>query len=345
MGRSAPPVHERPRRASSGTTDPAGAAYQRALESPRGIGHHHQQRQPLSAAGFLEVIHQERVSDPTEDPVRVMTVHQSKGLQFDVVLLPDLNRRLIGQTPNCVFDRPRATDPIGRIVRYVPEGLRTLLPAWIQTVHENHELLSVREELSVLYVALTRAVHSLQMIVAPSEYAASGDAEDKPRRKQNPERLEATLAGLIRAALADGVTVPPETLVAQFGDPDWWTHLPPAREPLGTTPAIPARPSIRFAARSDRGRARGEPAVNPSQLEGGGRVRIRQRVELPNQAAMFHGTLIHAFYELIDWLEGGVPEINQLRATGASSTPIRSISNGRSVSSANNFSGRKSGGF
>ncbi len=230
--------------------------YQRALESPRGIGHHHQQRQPLSAAGFLEVIHQERVSDPTEDPVRVMTVHQSKGLQFDVVLLPDLNRRLIGQTPNCVFDRPRATDPIGRIVRYVPEGLRTLLPAWIQTVHENHELLSVREELSVLYVALTRAVHSLQMIVAPSEYAASGDVEDKPRRKQNPERLEATLAGLIRAALADGVTVPPETLVAQFGDPDWWTHLPPAREPLGTTPAIPARPSIRFAARSDRGRAR-----------------------------------------------------------------------------------------
>lgn len=42
-----------------------------------------------------------------------MTVHQSKGLQFDVVVLPELDARLKGMTPDVVVDRPRHIDPIG----------------------------------------------------------------------------------------------------------------------------------------------------------------------------------------------------------------------------------------
>jgi ATP-dependent exoDNAse (exonuclease V) beta subunit len=42
---------------------------------------------------FVRLARRERVEDPSRARVRVMTIHASKGLEFDAVVLPELGKR------------------------------------------------------------------------------------------------------------------------------------------------------------------------------------------------------------------------------------------------------------
>ena len=61
-------------------------------------GYAYEQFATLRTSDFLRYVELERVADPTAAHVRVMTVHQAKGLQFDIVVLADLDAKLVGQT-------------------------------------------------------------------------------------------------------------------------------------------------------------------------------------------------------------------------------------------------------
>ena len=39
---------------------------------------------------FVQLVQQKRIERPQAAKIRVMTVHQSKGLEFDAVILPEL---------------------------------------------------------------------------------------------------------------------------------------------------------------------------------------------------------------------------------------------------------------
>ncbi len=62
-----------------------------------------------------------------------MTIHQSKGLEFDIVVLPQLDVRLSGQPPAVVVGRPQPTQPIDFVCRYANKELQALLPREVQT--------------------------------------------------------------------------------------------------------------------------------------------------------------------------------------------------------------------
>jgi len=102
-----------------------------------------------------------------EDAVRVMTVHQSKGLGFDIVILPDLQSG--GMNAGGQVDFVVARDP------------GTSLPVWAlrmprRIVAEQDDVLAAQlaasddtacfDALCVLYVAMTRARQALYMITS-----------------------------------------------------------------------------------------------------------------------------------------------------------------------------------
>ncbi len=214
--------------------------YQMTLDQPRTVGHERQIRAPLGTAAFVERICEQRVHDPSDDPVRVMTVHQSKGLQFDVVLLPDLDDRWPGPSPVCVATRNHPMAPVDIVCRFVNKDVRPLFPSIIQKAFEKHLRQEVREDLCVLYVALTRAVHSLQMIISADageqvDGAANRTVEQgepdvsesstQAGRPSRSDKLKRTTAGLICAALLGDVRLPAATVVFQHGEPDWLDRL------------------------------------------------------------------------------------------------------------------------
>ena len=137
---------------------------------------------------FIAQVQSRRVEDPTAANVRVMTVHQAKGLQFDMVVLPELEMRFKGQPPTLVVDRPDPLSPIERVCRYAADGVQKLLPSDFRQMFARWPNQAVAEGLCVLYVAMTRAIHSLDMIVAPA--------------KETEKAFPKTFGGLRRKAAA-----------------------------------------------------------------------------------------------------------------------------------------------
>jgi ATP-dependent helicase/nuclease subunit A len=133
------------------------ASLERALEAI-------DRRAELEAAGIEE----SPLADETLEAVRVLTVHKAKGMEFDVVILPDLVRDpREPQRDGIDIVRPRG--PEGGL------GVRTGRGAnawWVRHCldEERHE---DAEELRIFYVACTRARLKLIVMGGPAREAAA----------------------------------------------------------------------------------------------------------------------------------------------------------------------------
>jgi len=259
----------------------------------------------LRADDFVAVVRQRRVESPLGAPVRVMTVHQAKGLEFDVVVLPELDVRLLGQPPQVVVSRPGPAQPMDRVLRYVGKELRPLLPQTFREMFDQHDRRVVEESLCVLYVAMTRAAHALHLIVNPSA--------------ENEKSLPATMAGVLRAALADGKRLDPGSVGYELGDREWFRRVEAKRveAPAATAEELEQAPlRVELAPRPKRS-TRGLERRSPSQLEGGTSVSLAQRLQLDTGQAFQRGTLIHAWLQEIEWLDDGEPDDETLHRVAA----------------------------
>lgn len=247
---------------------------------------------------FRDFVSQRRVADPTSAHVRVMTVHQSKGLEFDVVVLPELDCELVGQPKSCVSRRSEPSGPTDLVCQYTNSDIQRLLPRRFQEMFTEQSDRNVAESLCLLYVALTRAARSLYMIIPPSS----------PSEKQLPKRY----AGLLRAALTTGEPLSPGALVYECGDAAWFRRT----EEKPAAPPAEAPSEVRVTLAAARRRRRLE-RVAPSQLEGGRRAQVAEVFRVGASESLQRGTLIHAFFECLEWLDDGVPSDDQLRAAAA----------------------------
>ncbi len=249
----------------------------------------------LRSRDFVRYVEGQRVSDPTTADVRVMTVHQAKGLQFDAVVLPDLDAELLGQNGRCVVGQPDPTQPVDQVCLYRSVQVQALLPDDLQQLFHGTTEDAVSEAMCVLYVALTRAKHALHMIVSPS--------------RANERTLHKTFAGLLRAALTGQEKLEPGTTAFQVGDPNW-PSFDPAQRPRSAVKT--EAPAMKLAQSLDR-RESGLQFTSPSGLEGGQRLRVADILRLDNTTALTRGTLIHAWFECLEWLDDGTVDEAVLR--------------------------------
>lgn len=264
------------------------------------LAYYFQKRAALRTTEFIQYVEAQRVASPSASAsVRVMTVHQAKGLQFDTVVLPDLDTSIVGQPDAFVVGEEDCTEPPDHVCLYRNKHIQGLLPDELQQLFAGAIEQKTHEALCVLYVALTRAVHGLHIMLAPAS-----ESEMTPPK---------TFAGLLRAALAESRAAPGEALY-RHGNPQWAAAAdPPEPAPLGP-PALPAR--IRLAPMKE-GRRAGLERSAPSSLEGGQKVRLGSILRLDNAAALARGTMIHAWFEQIAWLDDGLPSPETLKKIAA----------------------------
>lgn len=260
----------------------------------------YQPKSTLRADDFLRLVETKRIADPTTADVRVMTIHQAKGLQFDAVFLPELDGKVVGQPEQFVAGRPGPTDPVSIVCRLTNEHVRQFLSPPLQKLFDDDTRREVTESLCVLYVAMTRAIHALHMIVAPA--------------KSNEKNMPKTFAGVLRATLAASRPAVGGQTLYEHGDPQWFGATPPAAvkaQASDGTRSVPAT-LIRLAAPSQR-RDRGLERTSPSALEGGSRPAVAAVLGPRFQVGFNVGTLVHAWMEQIEWLDNGLPDRERLR--------------------------------
>ncbi len=129
---------------------------------------------------------QAQIAGEAENVVRLMTIHQAKGLEFPVVIVADLGRRPASDHESIVMtpdDGLLACDTIGAGDDNLPNPL---LDGWRKAVKDQEQAEATR----VLYVAMTRARDRLVL----SEGASSAEWAGHIRNVIGPERIARFLA-------------------------------------------------------------------------------------------------------------------------------------------------------
>ncbi|MCZ6850418.1 MAG: UvrD-helicase domain-containing protein, partial [Planctomycetota bacterium] len=252
------------------------------------------------ADDFVACVEMRQMPDAAPSTIEVMTIHQSKGLEFDIVVLPELDGKLSGGSPPpVVFERDGETGPITRICRYMNKETLALAPK-LQPLFDRHTIRTVRESLSLLYVAMTRARHALHIVIDP------------PRA--NERSIPRTLAGVLRSALADGPLEPGQCAFVH-GDPDWLGFAQRPEAPIEPEPTD--KITIRLAP-STGPVVHG--AVSPSKLA---QQDLASALSFPDDEALQRGAAIHDMFQQVEWLEDWQPNQDTLQMIARRVAPRR----------------------
>lgn len=269
------------------------------------LAHRYESNATLRPSRFVAFVEGTAVEDPVPANVRVMTIHKAKGLQFDITVLPDCDGRLLESRPTVVTGRESPTGRITTVCPYIRENLQALLPDDTRRLFTDWSNRSLREELCVLYVALTRAIHAMHLIVAPVQ---ESDRDTQP-----------SFSSVVRAAVATELRLSAEGPAFEHGDRGWHLQNRLATASSTTVTTAPRRgggaePVAGPLVAPPRGeQLRTLPRESPSSLEGGKLVNLKERLRLGNSAAMERGSIFHAWFEQIEWLDDGEPNDDLLR--------------------------------
>jgi ATP-dependent helicase/nuclease subunit A len=156
-------------------TQPRGALRHANVQRLLGLAQQFDQFQRQSLFRFLQFIEAQRLSETEpdvaaasqENSIRLMSIHQSKGLEFPIVVLADLGKpfNLADLKADIILDEefglcPQIKPP--HSPRKYPS-----LPYWLARQRQRRELLG--EELRLMYVAITRARDTLLLSGTISE--------------------------------------------------------------------------------------------------------------------------------------------------------------------------------
>jgi ATP-dependent helicase/nuclease subunit A len=280
----------------------------RRLSQLAELAHRYDATATLRPSDFNRLVEVTRVEDPASADVRVMTVHQAKGLEFDIVVLPELGTSIEGRgsSPAVLPFRATETGSIQAVMPMASHSIRALFPE-IARAHQQRRAAGWRDELSGLYVALTRARYAVHAIVAPKSLSTAGKA--------------VTPAAIIATAVGVGNAPPgaqPRDFLYAKGFRAWYRN--PAAKAENGQPAPAPKPPAELRVRVEStGRLRAH--QTPSQLHAAARIDVANLLRMDTAEAKDRGTLIHAWFEQIRWIEEGVPDEVALLRIGRQVAP------------------------
>lgn len=228
-----------------------------------------------------------------DNAVRVMTIHQSKGLGFDIVILPDLQRDNMTRANNIDFVIARESE--------------TEKPLWAlkmpsRTIAESDPVLTEQvrlqdvtecfDALCLLYVALTRARQALYMV--------TGFLGKSSKMVSPAALLKTQLAGDPKPTCGPAIEIGGEefTCLYETGERDWYVKVPSKAQPA--RPAEGLELSREYSkCPSLRRRLLG---VSPSTIEGR-EIRADSLFTHITHDSMEIGKAIHELFQRVSWID------------------------------------------
>jgi len=244
---------------------------------------------------LAHIEHYELHDAAANDAIRVMTVHQAKGLGFDIVILPELDKHSMVRARDLSFILSR--EPASQKPQWALEIPRRDVAECDDVLRgeiEEADASAAFESLCLLYVALTRAKRGLYVITSyPGKNSLVFNQSALVKHQ---------LLGDAKATEHQGtpLTLAGSTFTCLYarGDARWFDECPLTEQPAG--PAVQAT-SAREHVLSSSPRAR-LVAIRPSDAE----------VLETNAADLFHpdrqqgmetGIAVHELLQRVTWSE------------------------------------------
>ncbi len=240
---------------------------------------------------FLAFARLHKMREPdTKSAVQVMTIHQSKGLTYDMVILPELEGKKLA------FSRERISvkqdeDRNTKWILDPPAQIITQADSEISGCRIDSEANAAYDSLCKLYVALTRAKYANYLITSPHKTSSTSNNFNK--------LLHLSLAAADPREDVIGETsveLAFESDLPETTDRKWYQKFSieeeiAPKEEVSVDPLVsPEKARVRVARRT------------PSGSEGGS-VTGAQIFSQQGRTARELGTLVHALFEEIEWHE------------------------------------------
>lgn len=250
----------------------------------------------LRPSRFIALAESQRVAEPNPAAIRVMTIHGAKGLEFDTVVLAELDKRLTDHSA-LLIEREHPTAPIIGVYRNARQSIRAL-DENLERAAAAQRSTRLMDDLCALYVGMTRAKQALHMIVRPRELNKSGSLK----------HIGLCYSAILREALGHvEETLDGEQNLFEAGELDWVFQ----DSAQVTSPETKNR-VVRAITLNQGGDAsrRFWPTVSPSSRAGGQRTAADLLdISQDSAGAKRYGTLIHAWMERVGFIdESGMPD-------------------------------------
>jgi ATP-dependent helicase/nuclease subunit A len=254
-------------------------------------------RQFIEAAGLFDVTGSREVAEfvrfmeshavrenESAGAVRVMTIHKSKGLGFDVVILPDLEGNRLDLRREGLAVKKAQDRSVEWVVSLPAKDFVETDPVLSAYVREA-EAAACYEALSLLYVAMTRAKRAMYLVTK-----APGNSTSR----NFPRLLAETLGDSLLNVRVGGREFQG---FYQDGEADWFRDLAAAQAPsgsmeIGPVEVTPEQRRRRYPAQKASAGKRGE--LGGAQL-----------FNLDSGNAAEFGTRVHRLLAEVEWIESG----------------------------------------
>jgi len=259
-----------------------------------------------SVDAFVRYLESHTLREGSSDAVvQVMTVHKSKGLGFDVVILPQIHstKSINKRRP----DKGVAVNSDGEVewvLDYPDEFACKLCPTLALEVEKAREQLAF-EELCNLYVAMTRAKRGL--------YVVTPEQKDTSKVVDHRAMLRASLPDGYSASWAIDDAAEPVEFVFGSGSVDWYAKVEPKVRDVEPA-AAPALVPETAAPAPERA------PVLPSDHDEEAATVQYAFFGIGRHHASALGNTVHDIFAAIEWIEGDVA--TQLAAARAACNPV-----------------------
>ncbi len=235
---------------------------------------------------LLYISNKSRNEDPPKSSIHIMTMHKSKGLEYDAVILPLLGGQSLCDTKRLQYLEAR--DEAGKLQGILlPPGNAEQRAAWPELTPfvEQWKDKQLKEARNLLYVALTRAARANYILINGKSIRSNGASPT-------------TFGAMISQAIKPEADAPDKiTLLQDFGDPSW-RKTPdisvesPSSHPITLTPPVHRRIKV-------------WPSKAPSSREHTSTT--SEAAAAADSYATDFGTAVHACWQEITWLGSRLP--------------------------------------
>lgn len=237
---------------------------------------------------LLYIANKSRNEDPPKSSVHIMTMHKSKGLEYDAVILPLLGGKSLCDTSRLHYLEAR--DDKGQLQGILlPPANDAQRAAWpeLEPHIENWKSKQLKESRNLLYVALTRAAHANYIILNGKTIRADDDT---------PTNYGSMLCKALDIQNDNPLHI---TDLAEMGSTEWRKEGKLTETPEELPPPLLLPPTHR--------RARVSPSKSQAEALAEHAAELGTIPDRHTDGTEF-GTRVHACWEEISWLHEPLPQ-------------------------------------